>query len=309
MKQCDECAERIDFYMDDELLGEDLEYFENHVAGCTSCHELLTERQDFLEGIRSRRPLYTAPCALRARVEERLAAEPGMPRATPKLRREVQSILVAERGRSWPARLCTKPLSAAATACLVILGVSMLWLFSEQEARANAFVNMAVKTHQQQLAGLLPIEVKTDSPVDMTGWFANKVSFKFRLPTYQEGPGQNAKFTLVGGRLVNFRSEYAAYVAYRMKDKLISLVITSAHSSKASGGETTEARGLVFHSHRSDGLEVVTWSAHDVTYALVSSLDVSARQACNVCHLSSDRDLISRSWLGDQKEAGSRPAR
>jgi hypothetical protein len=78
-----------------------------------------------------------------------------------------------------------------------------------------------------------------------------------------------------------------------MKAQLISLVVVSASSSVASGGEKTVSRGLTFHAHRKDGLEVVTWSVHNLTYALVSAVNVPAAQSCGVCHPSAkDRDLI-----------------
>ncbi|HEX4170385.1 MAG TPA: zf-HC2 domain-containing protein [Bryobacteraceae bacterium] len=299
MSQCEDCAVRIEFYLDNELQGDDLESFESHLAGCRSCREQVRERRRFLEELRSHRPLYHASAALREKVEDILAGESAMPRAKSRLRRQVEGILAGEPRRSWFSSLWTKPLPAIATTCLVVAGAVLLWTFSQQEARANAFVNMAVKTHQQELAGRLPVEIKTNSPAEVTSWFSSKVPFHFRLPTYQQGSG-DAKYILVGGRLVNFRSEYAAYVVYRMQNQLVSLIITSTRSSKASGGEVTESRSLTFHSHRRDGLQVVTWSAHSLTYALVSSVTVPARESCKVCHASSGDHNLMRNLKGLQ---------
>jgi hypothetical protein len=78
-----------------------------------------------------------------------------------------------------------------------------------------------------------------------------------------------------------------------MHGQSISLVLTSASSSVAAGGETTISKGLTFHAHRRDELQVVTWSVHNLTYALVSSVNLPIRESCAVCHASAkDKNLI-----------------
>jgi anti-sigma factor RsiW len=168
---------------------------------------------------------------------------------------------------------------------------------------------MALKAHRQELAGHLPLDITTSSPAEMSTWFAHRVPFHFRLPNYQEGAGQSAKYTLSGGRLVSFRGNYAAYIAYHMQAQLVSLVITSASSSVASGGETTRSKGLIFHAHRKDGFQVVTWSVHNVTYALVSAVNLPSGQSCVVCHASvKDRDLIRNFKTRNRSEPGGEQA-
>jgi hypothetical protein len=78
-----------------------------------------------------------------------------------------------------------------------------------------------------------------------------------------------------------------------MQAQVISLVVTSVSTSVASGGEETISKGLTFHTHRKEELQVVTWSVHNLTYALVSGVNVPAEQSCAVCHASAkERDLI-----------------
>jgi anti-sigma factor RsiW len=152
---------------------------------------------------------------------------------------------------------------------------------------------MAAQTHRQQLTGQLPLEVTTNSPSEISAWFADKVPFRFRLPTYQETIGQGQKYELTGGRLVDFKGAKAAYISYHMHAQIISLVLTSASSSGAAGGETTVSKGLTFHAHRRDELQVVTWSVHNLTYALISSVNLPVSQSCAVCHASAkDKNLI-----------------
>jgi hypothetical protein len=114
-----------------------------------------------------------------------------------------------------------------------------------------------------------------------------------KLPNYQESSGQEKLYTLEGARLVNYQSQYAAYVAYRMKERPISLVITSDSTAKLSGGEEIPSKGLTFHYNAIDGLKVITWSDRGLTYALVSDLDERGQQSCIVCHAGTkDQDFI-----------------
>ncbi len=293
MKQCEECTKRIDLYLDGELSGEELDVFEYHVKNCTSCLGRLSSQRLYLERLRLSRPLYTAPLALRERVERLLEEEPAAYRKVPVDLRQGPAGRVKECLRSFVVLLWLKPIPAFATITLATVGLLALWTFSQQEARATAFVDLAVNTHKQQLSGRIPIELTTGSPAKMAGWFTDKVPFPFRLPAYQEQPGQTPPYKLVGGRLITFRADYAAYVAYEMNKNLISLIIASGPSSLAYGGETTTTRGLTFHSHQHNGLQVVTWSAHNLAYALVSSINVPARRSCAVCHASPrDNELL-----------------
>jgi hypothetical protein len=221
-----------------------------------------------------------------------LLAPAGGPGKTPERR---EAIGIAAKGRtslglSW---LMRKPIPAFIACVLAIVGIVILWRASQINARANAFVDIAMQTHRQQLAGHLPLQVTTNSPSEMSTWFAGKVPFHFRLPTSQEADEQRQRYELRGGRLINFRATRAAYVAYGMQKHVISLVVTSASISVASGGEETISKGLTFHTHRKGELQVVTWSVHNLTYALVSGVNVPASESCAVCHASAkEKDLI-----------------
>jgi hypothetical protein len=145
----------------------------------------------------------------------------------------------------------------------------------------------------RHVRGQLPLEMETAQPQEISSWFMNKVNFSVKLPNYQESSGQEKLYTLEGARLVGYQNDYAAYVAYRMKDRPISLVITSASVANPSGGEEIPARGLTFHYNAIDGLKVLTWSDRGLTYALVSDLEERGQQSCIVCHEGTkDRDLI-----------------
>src|SRR4030095_15410807 len=111
----------------------------------------------------------------------------------------------------------------------------------------SSFALMAAENHLRHARGQLPLEVETATPQQISEWFNNKVNFSVKIPNYQESSGQEKLYTLEGARLVGYMDDYAAYVAYRMKERPISLVITSESVARPSGGEEITARGLRFH--------------------------------------------------------------
>jgi anti-sigma factor RsiW len=185
-----------------------------------------------------------------------------------------------------------------AAGLLVLLLPVLVWRVVRQtETPANAqpsnFALWAADTHLRHTHGQLPLEIESASPRDISAWFSGKVKFSVKLPNYQESSGQEKLYTLEGARLVGFQNDYAAYVAYRMKDRPITLVITSDSVARPSGGEQIASKGLTFHYNAIDGLKVLTWSDRGLTYALVSDLDERGQQSCIVCHQGTkDQDFI-----------------
>jgi len=144
---------------------------------------------------------------------------------------------------------------------------------------------MAVDTHIRHLRGQLPFEITSDSPEQISSWFAGKVSFSLTLPNYEEPAGEEKPYRLEGARLVAFRNDYAAYVAYKMRNRPISLVVTSESTTLPSGGEEIVSQNITFHYDSIDGLKVITWADRGLTYALVSDLEARGQQSCIVCHM------------------------
>jgi anti-sigma factor RsiW len=262
-------------YLDNELQGDERATVEVHLTECESCAAIFARELNFLNRIRESGPLHVASPELRSRVEQVLQVEPAH----------------APRSRfTW--------LVAVAAGLLVLLLPVLAWrLVKHNEpapvTQACNFALMAVDTHLRHMRGQLPLETESANPLEISDWFVNKVNFSVKLPNYQESSGQEKLYTLEGARLVNYQNDYAAYVAYRMKERPISLVITSDSSAKPYGGEEIASKGLKFHFNAIDGLKVITWSDRGLTYALVSDLDERGQQSCIVCHAGTkDQDFI-----------------
>jgi anti-sigma factor RsiW len=293
MNQCDDIRTRIAFYLDDELRNGELSGFEEHLKSCRPCADIVAGERSFLEVIRQSSPLFAAPPELRERAEG-ILDDARFPRSAPsELKRRVRdSLRRAPRG-SVDMNAPRRAVPLVTAIALIVIGV---WYASHRGGTVNPpseFALMAVDTHVRHLRGQLPFEIASDSPEAISGWFAGKVPFRVELPTYQESSGQEKLYRLEGARLVGYKSDYAAYVAYQMSARPISLVLTSDAVATASGGEGIVSQGITFHYDSIDGLKVITWSDKGLTYALVSDFEERGQQSCVVCHAGAkDRDFI-----------------
>ena len=115
-------------------------------------------------------------------------------------------------------------------------------------------------------------------------WFADKTPFHFRLPASQPALHGTPAYRLTGARMVSYKGSPMALVAYETPTEKISLLVASSKSAIAAGGDEVRSGNLTFHYRRGETFEVITWSNHGLTYALVSSLPGSAQHSCLVCH-------------------------
>jgi len=277
MNTCEDICKRLNLYLDNELQGEERAAVESHLQECASCGAIYERELSFINAIRESGPIHVASPELRVRVQ--------------------QTLNESKRNVARPRFGSRRRLVLAVAAALIVVLVLpvVIWRTSRRSngPAPSSFALMAAETHLRRTRGQLPLEVETAAPQQISEWFANKVDFSVKLPNYQESSGQEKLYTLEGARLVSYKDDYAAYVAYRMKDRPISLVITSESMVKPTGGEEIVARGLTFHYNGIDGLKVITWSDRGLTYALVSDLEERGQQSCIVCHQGTkDQDFI-----------------
>lgn len=275
MRTCEDIHERLTLYLDNELQDDERVAIEAHVQSCASCNAFVEKELAFLNAIRGSGPLHAAPADLKTKVS---------------------AVVSGSKPARKPSRL--KWIVPIAAVLLLLITPVVVWRVMRQANRAgnggpSPFALRAVESHLRHMRGQLPLEVESNNPQEISTWFANKVNFNVKLPSYQESSGQEKVYTLEGARLVGYQNDYAAYVAYRMRERPISLVITSDSVARPSGGEQIASRGLKFHYNSIDGFKVITWSDRGLTYALVSDLDERGQQSCIVCHQGTkDQDFI-----------------
>jgi mycothiol system anti-sigma-R factor len=292
---CNQIRTQMAFYLDDELRNGERDEFEAHLQDCPSCRELFEQEQMLLELVRASQPLYQAPAETRARIEQLIDSMPEQITAPHNLRRRIQqsfSHSATPIFRLSPIRLLSL---AIILLTFTLAGIWVMKMISESPRipPPSAIAMMAVETHMRRLRGQLPLEIISESPSMISDWFSGKVSFSLKLPNYQESSGQEKLYRLEGARLVAFNNDYAAYIAYKMKQSPITLVVTANSVAMPSGGEEIVSKGLKFHYDSINGLKVITWSDRGLTYALVSELEERGQQSCLVCHAGTkDRDFI-----------------
>jgi len=291
MSDCNFIRQRIGLYLDDELRDGELADFEAHVDACDGCRAAVALDREFLGEIRGAAPLYTAPEELRLRAAELTNGAPPAPAASRRFRGLMRNRMLETLPRSSMRRVLV-------TAAALLLIALSLWFVLQRRnvtpvGAPSQFALIAAETHIRRVEGQLPFEITSDSPEEISHWFAGKLTFPFKLPNYQESSGQERLYSLEGARLVSLNNDYAAYVGYRMGARAISLVVTSESVAQPIGGSEIASRGITFHYDSVDGLKVITWSDRGLTYALVSNLDERGQQSCVVCHQGSkDRDFV-----------------
>jgi anti-sigma factor (TIGR02949 family) len=300
MNNCEEIREQLTLYLDNELQGDERSTVATHLQICESCRKVLDHEREFVEAIRQARPHYVAPPELRTKIVNLLQNADLSASSVPDQADPGILNLVPKRSSLPPKRFRLNLGWAIAATILVLLVPVIVWLATVRRAnrlagQPSSFALMAADTHMRRVRRQLPLELESESPNEISQWFSNKVNFTLKLPNYQESSGQNKLYTLEGARLVGFKDDYAAYVAYRMSARPISLVITSDSVATPSGGEEIAARGLKFHYDAIQGLKVITWSDRGLTYALVSDFEERGQQSCIVCHQGTkDRDFIEQ---------------
>jgi mycothiol system anti-sigma-R factor len=279
MSTCDEYRAKILRYLDEDLRGQELDDFRSHLETCADCRANVEAEYALSDLLHRSRPLYSAPPALRSRVSAAVlqhAAAPAQIGFYPSTFQLLQTLIS-------PARRVLNMRMLA----LVVLLVGFLFAFVPtvaRQVRAESYVEAAVATHRGYLDGSRQLELRSSSPELVTAWFADKVSFPFRLPNAQSTPNSTPAYRLTGAALVNYRGNGAALVTYEKDGGKISLLVASSKAAPVAGGDEVRFGDLTFHYRTESGFKVITWSNHGLSYALVSGVSGSARESCLVCH-------------------------
>jgi anti-sigma factor RsiW len=253
MIACREAESRIPLYIDNELARGEAEGLERHLAACTRCNEMFETLREVSDNIRAARPVYADSPESEARVRELIG-----------------------RKRRWVAVQRWRAVAAIAAAFLVAMLL--------RPARADRFSEFAAGSHVRYANGAAPLDVASSEPGAVSRWLAPRLPFHFKLPDYVNEPDSTKKYSLEGARLLQYGDADVAYLAYRMNRRPISLLVASASSVRPMGGQTFRTGGIDFHFSSERGLRLITWRDRELSYALVSDLDVTGAESCVICH-------------------------
>jgi anti-sigma factor RsiW len=180
---CAEADTALHAYVDGELATADRKAYEEHLHSCEACTQARRFQARFKAALRGHLPRPELPVGLRSRIEAALAAAPS-PR-----RRWV-----------WQAypRAFTVGMAAAAALVLVVA--------NSHRANRSPVLEQAVSTFHHDL----PFDVLSESCAKVSDWFRGKLDFTVQPTADRLGT------RCQGGRLVNVRNGFGAYVVYRV---------------------------------------------------------------------------------------------
>ena len=177
MKPCDDLNVDLLRYLENDLSEQEFRYLRAHLDTCVYCQDRLQRERALSRFLNQSRPLYSAPAELRSQISAAI---------------EEYAARGQSRSDSWwrASRLILswKMLVPAAVAiALSLMAVPNI----VQNVRAASYVETALTNHNRYLHGELSAGIRTKSPEAVTAWFADKLPFQFRLPSFGSGaPGE-----------------------------------------------------------------------------------------------------------------------
>jgi anti-sigma factor RsiW len=277
---CDVSPAAVLRYLDNDLEGQELEDFHSHLNSCANCQAHLEKERALSKLLYRSRPLYPAPAALRARINEAAAQiSSSTPESGDRLAQRIFRTLPAI--AHWlPGLRLLAPAVLAIALCLAFVPNIV------RNARAASYVDAAVAEHRSYLDGSLVVGIQSSSSERVTNWLSGKVPFDFRLPAGDSSVEGKTAYWLTGASVVNYKGNPAVLVMYETEKEKITLLAVSSKTAVVAGGDEVRFGKLTFHYHAFSGFRVITWNNHGLSYALVSSVLGPARASCLVCHQS-----------------------
>jgi anti-sigma factor RsiW len=231
---CEEAEILLHALMDGELDAGHAREVEEHIAGCAACAVQLAAYREMSQAIAAANPKYTAPLALRRRIEASLP----QPQVQAPSRRAVL------RGFAL----------GSAVSAIAATGLVAIVLRDDDRQRIESEI---VSAHLRSLqAGHLTDVVSTDQHT-VKPWFNGKLDVS---PPVIDLTAQG--FTLIGGRLDYVDARAIGAVVYRRRAHVINLFVsqTSNTAHRAAKIETIQ------------GFNIRRWSDRGLNYWAVSDI-------------------------------------
>jgi anti-sigma factor RsiW len=229
---CDEAKILLHALIDGELDAGHAREVEDHIAGCAACAAELAAWREISKAVAGADLRYTAPPALRRRIEA------ALPQTRAPNRRAVL------RGFAM----------GSAVSAIAATGLVAIVLRGDDEARITSEI---VSAHLRSLqAGHLTDVVSTDQHT-VKPWFNGRLDV---APPVIDLTAQG--FTLIGGRLDYVDARPVGAIIYRRRLHVINLFVAQTAST-----ETRAARTETFQ-----GFNIRRWSGGGLNYWAVSDL-------------------------------------
>jgi anti-sigma factor RsiW len=236
---CDMHADVLDAYLDENLPGEDLAAFEDHLRGCPSCAAEALARMQMKRATRAAAASLALSPEFSMRPEFRLHMEKSLQKSSRRVRM-----------RSW------MPWLAAAALALLLAAVS-IGLFTRHAAREQALAEL-LDLHVATMASANPVDVVSTDRHTVKPWFQGKLPFTFNLPEIGD-----SQYRLLGGKLVYFNHAPGAQLLFDLRKHQLSVFIVQEQPGILPlGGAVAETSDK--------GFSVESWTQAGLRYVIIS---------------------------------------
>ena len=231
---CDEAEILLHALMDGELDAGHAREVEEHIAGCAACAAQLAAYREMSQAIAAADMKYTAPLALRRRIEASL----------PQGRTRAPSRRAVLRGFAM----------GSAVSAIAATGLVAIVLRNDDEQRIDSEI---VSAHLRSLqAGHLTDVISTDQHT-VKPWFNGKLDVS---PPVINLTAQG--FTLIGGRLDYIDARSIGAIVYKRRAHVINLFVAQTANTEHRAAKTETIQGFNIRAWSDRGLNY--WAVSDI---------------------------------------------
>jgi anti-sigma factor RsiW len=236
---CENWRDRIDAYVDNELSGQDLRAFDQHLASCPACSADVLRRVQMKRATHAAGQRFTPTPEFRRRLQDQISHRKSRPRFGP----------------SFETSFGTWAMALAAAFVLFAVVITASYV-AAASARKRLFSEVA-DLHVASLASSSPVDVVSTDRHTVKPWFQGKIPFSFDLPELR-----NTDFTLVGGRMAYLNQTPGAQLIYDVRKHHISVFIFPETAfGTASARLSSVPKDLPFH--------LETWTQRNLRYFVI----------------------------------------
>jgi len=235
---CDEARILLHALIDGELDAGHAREVEDHIATCPDCTAELAAYREMSKAVAGADLRYTAPPALRRRIEAALPQTQTQIQAVPSRRAVLRGFAMG-----------------SAVSAIAATGLFAIVLRSDDDARITSEI---VSAHLRSLqAGHLTDVISTDQHT-VKPWFNGKLDV---APPVIDLTAQG--FTLVGGRLDYVDARPIGAIVYRRRLHVINLFVAQTASTERRAAKTETFQGFNVRSWSEGGLNY--WAVSDIS--------------------------------------------
>ena len=256
MRSCEDNQAQLHAYLDGEMAAAERVALEAHLLECKACERAFSTAREVVDVVRGAGPVYEAPEGAKDRLRGAIGKIPAEP----------------SRSVWWKW-------GAAAAALLAVSSLGF-----QKSVHADEFATFAADSHLRYVQGLSPLDVRSSEASEVSEWLSARLPFHLQLPEYPQDGGGPKPYSLEGARVMQFDNVDIAYLAYRMENRPISLLIASSAEAEPSGDQIHRSGNLDFHFKADRGLQLITWKDKGLVYALASDIQSADAQSCVICH-------------------------